>query len=55
MEALLETMEVMTNPEAMRAIARDQSSEGKFLSLSALDENQPNGGCAIGACGDAPY
>ena len=39
MEALLETMEVMANPEAMRAIRRDQSGKGKYLPLSALDED----------------
>ena len=38
MEALLETMEIMANPEAMRAIRRDQSGKGKYLPLSALDE-----------------
>ena len=38
MEALLETMEILANPEAMRAIRRDQSGKGKYLPLSALDE-----------------
>ena len=40
MEALLETMEVMANPAAMRAIRRDQSGKGKYLPLSVLDENK---------------
>src|SRR5882724_8223779 len=40
MEALLETMEIMANPVAMRAIRRDQSGKGKYLPLSALDENE---------------
>ncbi|MBI5386060.1 MAG: prevent-host-death protein [Verrucomicrobia bacterium] len=39
MEALLETMEIMANPEAMKAIRRDQSSKGKYLPLSVLDES----------------
>ena len=40
MEALLETMEVMANPAAMRAIRRDQSGKGKYLPLSVLDEDK---------------
>ena len=40
MEALLETMEIMGNPAAMRAIRRDQSGKGKYLPLSVLDENE---------------
>ena len=40
MEALLETMEVMGNPAAMRAIRRDQSGKGKYLPLSVLDEDK---------------
>ena len=39
MEALLETMEILANPQAMRAIRRDQSGKGKYLSLSLLDES----------------
>jgi hypothetical protein len=39
MEALLETMEIMANPKAMRAIRRDQSGRGKYLPLSVLDED----------------
>lgn len=40
MEALLETMEILSNPAAMRAIRRDQSGKGKYLPLSVLDEDQ---------------
>ena len=40
MEVLLETMEILSNPAAMRAIRRDQSGKGKYLPLSALDEDQ---------------
>jgi hypothetical protein len=38
-DALLETMEIMANPEAMKAIRRDQSGKGKYLPLSVLDED----------------
>ena len=40
MEALLETMEIMGNPAAMRGIRRDRSGKGKYLPLSVLDENE---------------
>lgn len=40
MEALLESMEILSNPAAMRAIRRDQSGKGKYLPLSALDEDE---------------
>jgi len=39
MEALLETMEIMANPDAMKAIRRDQSGKGKYLPLTILDED----------------
>ncbi len=39
MEALLETMEILSNPAAVRAIRRDQSGKGKYLPLPALDED----------------
>ena len=39
MEALLETMEILANPQAMRAIRRDESGKGKYLRLSVLDED----------------
>ena len=38
MEALLETMELLANPEAMQAIRRDQAGKSKYLPLSVLDE-----------------
>ncbi len=38
MEALLETMEILANPQAMRAIRRDRSGKGEYLPLSVLDE-----------------
>lgn len=39
MEALLETMEILANPRAVRAIRRDQSGRGKYLPVSVLDED----------------
>jgi hypothetical protein len=39
MEALLETMEILANPQALRAIRRDRSGKGRYLPLSALDED----------------
>lgn len=39
MEALLETMEILTNPKAIKALHRDQSGKGKYLPLSVLDED----------------
>ena len=36
MEALLETMEILAKPEAMKAIRRDQAGKGKYLPLSVL-------------------
>ena len=40
MEALLETMEVLSNPSAMAAIERDRSGQGTYLPISALDEDE---------------
>ena len=40
MEALLETMEILANPQAMRAIRRDQFGKGSYLPLSVLHEDQ---------------
>ena len=37
MKALLETMEIMANPEAMKAIRRDKSGKGRYLPLSVLN------------------
>ncbi len=39
MEALLETMEILANPDAMRAIRRDRAGKTKYLPLSVLDED----------------
>lgn len=39
MEALLETMEILANPEALKAIRRDQSGKTRYLPLSVLDES----------------
>jgi hypothetical protein len=39
MKALLETMEILTNPEAIKALRRDQSGKGKYLPLSVLEED----------------
>ena len=38
MEAIVETMELLANPEAMRAIAAHRKRRAKLLPLSALDE-----------------
>jgi len=38
MEAIVETMEVLANPKAMKAIANHRAGLTKFLPLSALDE-----------------
>jgi len=39
MEALLETMEILANPQAIRALRCDRSGHGRYLPLSALDED----------------
>lgn len=38
MEAIVETMELLANPEAMRAIAAHRKGRAKLLPLSALEE-----------------
>ena len=38
MEAIVETMELLANPKAMKAIANHRAGLTKFLPLSALDE-----------------
>jgi hypothetical protein len=38
MEAIVETLEILGNPEAMRAIQRYQAGKTKFLPLSALED-----------------
>ena len=39
MDAIVETLEIMANPEAMAAIRKHQAGKTKFLPLSALDED----------------
>jgi prevent-host-death family protein len=40
LEALVETMEVLVNPEAMQAIRQHEAGNAVFHPLSALDENE---------------
>jgi prevent-host-death family protein len=37
LEGMLETLEIMANPEAMKAIERDRKGLTKYHSLDALD------------------
>jgi hypothetical protein len=37
MEAIVETMEILANPEATKAIAEHRAGRTRFLPLSALD------------------
>ena len=39
MEAIVETLELLSNPEAMKAIAAHRAGKVKFASLSALGED----------------
>ena len=39
MEAIIETLEIMGNPAAMKAVRDHQAGKTKFLPLSALDDN----------------
>jgi PHD/YefM family antitoxin component YafN of YafNO toxin-antitoxin module len=39
MEAIIETLEIMGNPDAMGAIREHQAGKTKFVPLSALDDN----------------
>jgi len=39
MEAIIETLEIMGNPDAMEAIRAHQAGKTKFVPLSALDDN----------------
>ena len=39
MDAIVETLEIMANTDAMKAIRKHQSGKMKFLPLSALDED----------------
>jgi prevent-host-death family protein len=38
MEAIIETLEIMANPGAMKAIREHQAGKTKFVPLSALDD-----------------
>jgi antitoxin YefM len=38
MEAIVETLEILGNPGAMRAIREHRAGKTKFLTLAALDE-----------------
>ncbi len=40
MEAIVETMELLSNPEAMKAIAEHQAGKVKFQPLAVLDEGR---------------
>ena len=39
MHAIIETLEVMANPEAMKAIRGHRAGKTRFLSVSVLDED----------------
>ena len=39
MEAIIETLEIMGNPDAMKAIREHQAGKTRFVPLSALDDN----------------
>jgi hypothetical protein len=39
MEAMIETLEIMANPEAMKAIREYESGEVKMKDVSCLDED----------------
>jgi len=39
MEAIVETLEVMANPGAMKAIREHQAGKTKFLPVSVLDDD----------------
>ena len=41
MEAIVETIELLANPAAMRAIAAHRAGKVKFRSLAALGRDQP--------------
>jgi len=39
MDAIIETLEVMANPNAMKAIREHQTGKTRFVPLSALDDD----------------
>jgi len=40
LEAIVETMEILANPEAQRAIAAHRAGKTRFVPLSALDADE---------------
>lgn len=40
MEAIVETLEILGNPEAMRAIRAHRAGKTKFVSLASLDDER---------------
>jgi hypothetical protein len=40
MEAILETVEIMADPEAMKAIQRYETGRSKFKDVSCLDDDE---------------
>ena len=40
MEAIVETLDLLANPQAMRAVRDYEAGKTKFLPLSALDEDE---------------
>jgi prevent-host-death family protein len=38
MEVIVETMEILSNPAAMKAIAANRAGKTRFVALSALDD-----------------
>lgn len=40
MEAIVETLEILANPEAMRAIRAHRAGKTKFAPLEALDRDE---------------
>lgn len=38
LEGMLETLEIMANPEAMKAVARDRKGQTRYHPVAALDE-----------------
>ena len=40
MESILETMEILANPEAMAAIREYEAGEGEYLPLECLDDDE---------------
>jgi antitoxin YefM len=39
LEAIIETLEIMGNPDAMKAIREHQAGQTRFLPLSTLDDD----------------